>query len=331
MPANLEIKEEHLKKVNQYIQLCSSKNAFEYSGFCRDFCDLSFTQFVDKTHSLHIYEEIMPYLTQALLHVFPIVLPEYLSLDLESTVLTKIKKDIILDDKQNLYNMKSDHWIKQNSLEKVDPLLPFKSSKFGNDEYFLVKFNRNEDSKNIDVIEDNKNIRMSDERMEEGKTETQEEKREERGLREKIKENMVAFLQQVNGDVQSDFDDSPETNAQNSFPVTKKGIQMNMSLEVQDFFDYNDFKIEPNFKIKMDLNSGAYKKFQEIYEEDANAFRIDFWGKEEGGLEIELLEKHNKGKVLIMINNQPNTLYLERIDILVFRVMLGLMILFGFK
>jgi hypothetical protein len=302
--------------------------AFRESEKCREFCGMSFTTYVDKTHSLHLFEEVMPILIKHLTKIFPLVLPEFLQLNLESTVLAKIKKDVILDDGDFLYNMKSDHWIKQHQLEKLDAHLPYKSNKFANDEYFLVKFDRNENQRNIDIIEDNKNVKMTTDRLETNVSDDEIEEHHENDLKNKIKDKMLELLNQVNGNPDMDFEEEATDNNDNFFPVTKKGYQMNMSLEINDPFDFNDFKIDPNFSVKMELTNKAYEEFVDVYEEDETAFKVEFFDMVHSQLQIEILNTSNKGKVFVMSSNQPNHLYIESVRTMFTRVLVIVSLLF---
>ena len=240
-------------------------------------------------------------------------MPEFLNMNLESTILVKLKKDIVLDDGNFLYNMKSDHWIHENSLDKVDKNLPFKSIKFEHEEYFLVKFDHGENIHKIDTIEDNNHVKMSNERMEKNISDEQFEKREEIAITDKIKNKMDTFINQVNETLGNNFNKEDEGNDQNFFPVTKKGFSLNMSIRMNKNFDYSAFKIDPGFHFDLDLSPKSYEKFKYSYDLNSEAIKINFYDEPINGNKLKLINNHKNGNSLILLNNQPNILYLEGI------------------
>ena len=314
LPDELRVDKEHLAKVRKYVRKCSSLAAFRNSKECFEFCSPSLTSYADKTHSLHLFEKLTPLLVKTLTQVFPIMMPEFMQMDLESSVLVKLKKDNILDDGEFLYNMKSDFWIRENELQKVDPNLPFRSSKFEHEEFFLVKFDKNEDKLTIDTIEDNNHVRMSSERMEQQIADESVEKRQEMAMSDKIKTKMDNFIQQMNQNLGNRLWKEQNKDQKYFFPVTPRGLALNTSVRMHESFYYESFKIDPGFKVPLDLSADAYKDFHEAYLPSPDTVSINFFFGPKEHERIDLVNDHRNGKSLIVLNNQSNILYLETLD-----------------
>lgn len=311
VPDELRIDRDHLAKVNKYVRKCSTLEAFRTWRECFDFCAPSLTSYADKTHSLHLFEKLTPLLVKTLTQVFPVMMTEFLEMDLESTILVKLKRDNILDDGDFLYNMKSEYWIRENELQKVDPSLPFRSSKFEHEEFFLVKFDKNQDKETIDTIEDNNHVRMSSERMEQQVSDESNEKRQEMAMTDKIKTKMDNFIQQMNVNLGNRSWKEKNMDQKYFFPVTPRGLALNTSIRMHENFYYEAFKIDPSFKVPLDLSANAYKDFQETYSRSPEAVSINFFFDPQQDEKIDLINDHRNGKSLIVLNNQSNVLYLE--------------------
>jgi hypothetical protein len=316
-----------LRKVKNYVKHCTSTEAFRNSPECFNFCNPSLTAYTDKTNSLHLFEKITPLLVNTLKKIFPVMVPEFLRIDLEKTSLVKLKKDIILDDGEFLYNMKSDYWIKDYSLEKVDKNLPFESSKFEHEQFFLVKFDSNESKTKIDTIEDNNHIKISSDKLGQEVTDENFDKRQEIAIADKIKNKMDDFIEQMHYNIGQWTWSESNSKEQYFFPVTKKGFDLNSSIIMKDNFDYSSFKIDPGFEIEMDLSKDAPKKFTYEYEKTPETVFIDFYLSPEQQDIFEIVNNHKTGKSFIMSSNQANILYLEHISIFGLKFLLSLFML----
>ena len=293
-----------ISKVRNFIRDCSITKAFKLSTKCQNFCQLNFTEFFDKTNSLHLFELNFEEIKRVLGLIFPERMLEASQTNLEESVLVKLNRDISLDDGNFKYNMKSELWIEKYKLDKVQPEIPFMNTSSQFEKFYLAQFELEEQGKKISGIEEPHKKDIDPKLLD---SENDGDIHSEHTNSYHIKN----FIKSLNPNFTLKKFDENLNSKDLSVEIFPEGIELNKSFKMDKEFNFAKINLKTGFLVDFNKDPNSYSQFKEVYSPKRETVTFQFFSNKVKDLNIEYSLTYKNGAALFLLANEPNYIHLE--------------------